>query len=200
MASEFKLLDFSDLLGKPFEEVVADLRKRILAAADEPRFPCQSEPMKDPPPRLLHLLYRLLRDEVVAGYIDEILLEGGKPAEHEYSNPHLEALARAYCTQLVGGEQEAMDRAGDVLETLRIRLEKAGVWDEQTQGIAALDKLIEQAKVTDQLILDIGAWLRGDEAERVRAAAIADDIPPEDVLADAVERRFGSRRTRADGR
>jgi hypothetical protein len=30
-------------------------------------------------------------------------------------------------------------------------------------------------------------WLRGDEAERVRADAIAQDIPPEDALAQVIE-------------
>ena len=35
--------------------------------------------------------------------------------------------------------------------------------------------------------LRIVEWLHGDEAEAIRAKAIAEDFPPEDALADAIE-------------
>src|SRR5687767_11422488 len=44
----------------------------------------------------------------------------------------------------------------------------------------------------DRRMVDrIATWLRGDDAERIRAEAINDGVPPEDALAHAIEREFG---------
>jgi|SRR5687767_6455729 len=45
----------------------------------------------------------------------------------------------------------------------------------------------------DRRMVDrIATWLRGDDAERIRAEAINDGVPPEDALAHAIEREFGA--------
>lgn len=150
-----KTIDLTDLVGKPLDEIREALLARITEAVAARVRPCQQPPMDDAPPRLLRLIYKLLRDEMEAGGVEQMLVDDqSASAGDEYCNPHLEALARAYCTHLVGEDYAVAAAALKTLDALKARLETAGVWDEETHGLAAIDKLVEQAKVTDQPLLD----------------------------------------------
>lgn len=83
-------------------------------------------------------------------------------------------------------------------------------WCCQTCGLTNSIKLLSHGRLGDPLtychgpmievvpatqlegaVSGIVAWLRDDEAELIRAQALRDDVPPEDALADAIERRWG---------
>lgn len=66
-------------------------------------WPCATAPSDELPERLVATLYRLLRDHVAPGDMEQVLLDIGKAGTDpvSYSNPHLEGLARALATYLV---------------------------------------------------------------------------------------------------
>lgn len=73
-------------------------------------WPCKTEPEGDLPPRLLSFLYTLYRDHVPAGVIEDLLVQHTSAAEVTYfTNPHLEALARAHATFLLRGQEDRLD-------------------------------------------------------------------------------------------
>lgn len=88
--------------------------------ADDPRepfmrkghWPCQQVPRRDLPPRLVALMYRLLRDGAHGpGAVEEHLLNvGAHDEDPDYTNVHLELLARAHVTFMLDrwtpGDQE----------------------------------------------------------------------------------------------
>lgn len=74
-------------------------------------WPCQQSP-NHTHPRLVAAWYVLLRDHVQPGDIEQVLLNlRGTPAdaEHAFTNPHLEGLARAHVTFLLGELVEVVD-------------------------------------------------------------------------------------------
>lgn len=179
-------------------EAVGDLGAPVFAVnvGSTERFPCQATPMADPPPALLRLLYHLLRDELEVGAVEALLLDARKATtEDQYSNPHLEGLARAYCTTLVGEDHEAMELAGRTLTAIREQLEEAGLWV-MGDGHEAVARLIKQntkqrdsaermnAEITRLLerVRDIEA--AEVKAERYRAGL--EKIADADVSADSL--------------
>jgi hypothetical protein len=185
-----QMIDLTDLIGRPGAEVDAALRERIaemvgaVSGADGSDFPCQAEPMQAPPPRLLHLLYRLLRDEVPSTAIEEILLDSRATDNGaKYSNPHLASLARAYCTEILQGSAE------EVLQMIRRKLEERGVW--QGTGHDTIEYLLDERTkkhvLADEIaavhgMLDKAGVPAGTTVERVvdltqRAQDLPDDGP-----------------------
>lgn len=63
-------------------------------------WPCQTtaQPTRE---RLVAVLYRLMRDHVPTGVIEQLLLDIRDEEEFDFTNPHLEALARALATRIV---------------------------------------------------------------------------------------------------
>lgn len=75
-------------------------------------WPCQQSPDRQHP-RLVAAWYVLLRDHVQPGAVEQVLMNLRRTpadAEHEFTNPHLEGMARAHSTFLtVGVVDEAPD-------------------------------------------------------------------------------------------
>lgn len=52
---------------------------------------------------LVCFLYTLMRDDVVAGRVEELVMGGeSHPPPYKFSNPHLEAYARELAARLIG--------------------------------------------------------------------------------------------------
>lgn len=66
-------------------------------------WPCRATPNPLPPPRLHAFLYRLLRDGATApGDVEQIALDvSDHNADARFTNPHLDAYARALVTHLL---------------------------------------------------------------------------------------------------
>jgi hypothetical protein len=82
---------------------------RQMATDEIKEWPCQTPPQETVPVRLVAALYLLLRDHVHPGDMEDTLL---KVADYDadsvigYTNPHLEALARAHATFLLNATRE----------------------------------------------------------------------------------------------
>ena len=105
-------------------------------------YPCQAEPMDDPPPRLMTFLYLLARDKLPVGEIEALMISARDATGTQGCNPHLDQLARSYCQVLVGGEHETMQAAHIALEGVREQLETAGLWKDN--GPASLASVIAE--------------------------------------------------------
>ena len=132
-------------------------------------YPCQAEPMKDPPPRLMAFLYLLARDKLSTGEVEALMIAAERSDTTKCCNPHLESLARAYCTVLVGLEAEAMDGAEKALRGIREQLEEAGLWT--SNGHKSLARLIadlqdhrKQAERMNAEIERLRGMVRDDQA------------------------------------
>lgn len=69
-----------------------------------PDWPCRTQEVPNLPPRLVGTLYVLMRQHLTTGALEEVLLQCESKSENtQYTNPHLEALARAHATYLLGG-------------------------------------------------------------------------------------------------
>lgn len=66
-----------------------------------PGWPCQTESKEELPPRLVATLYRLLRDYIQPGDLEQVMLDVHPVDDVAYTNPHLEALARAHASYLL---------------------------------------------------------------------------------------------------
>lgn len=69
-------------------------------------WPCQTDGDVGLPPRLVSFLYRLERDSITPGAVEEHLIQTiplGDEDEVNFTNPHLEALARSHAAFLIGG-------------------------------------------------------------------------------------------------
>lgn len=65
-------------------------------------WPCQRPALQDEAPRLVSLLYLLVRDELPAGRLEEMLIQIRRDDEEVgYTNLHLEGLARAHARYLL---------------------------------------------------------------------------------------------------
>lgn len=78
-------------------------------------WPCQRVPPDKLPPALVSFLYRLHRDFVQPGVAEQVMLDIRTHAgrDPDYTNEHLEALARAHATELLGilaGLEDAVRR------------------------------------------------------------------------------------------
>lgn len=77
-------------------------------------WPCQTDTseVEDLPPRLVAFLYRLMRNDLPTGAVEEHLIqtislldgdgEGGEPIHTDFTNGHLEELARSHAAFLLG--------------------------------------------------------------------------------------------------
>jgi hypothetical protein len=76
---------------------------------DEGDWPCQTAPAGDLPVRAVAFFYRLLRDGApTPGDVEAHMLQARKHDEDpSYTNCHLEMLARAHVTWLLGGPRTA---------------------------------------------------------------------------------------------
>lgn len=70
---------------------------------EQGEWPCQFEPEVLPPPRLTAALYRLLRDHVQPGDVEQVLIDvrGAHYSEIEYTNTHLRDLAFSHAGYLM---------------------------------------------------------------------------------------------------
>lgn len=68
-------------------------------------WPCQTPVREDTPlaPRLVAALYVLMRDHIQPGDMEQVLIDVVGVKAVDYTNPHLEGLARAHAAYLARG-------------------------------------------------------------------------------------------------
>jgi hypothetical protein len=107
-----------------------DGRRNVIEIPDDGEWPCQSDGMESPPPRLVALIYRLLRDEVHPGDLEQVAIQIGEATDKTtYTNPHLEAYARSLVAYLLVGHPTYPyeDGPSTVIGPEAIRSETGGV-------------------------------------------------------------------------
>lgn len=68
-------------------------------------WPCQTTPDTGLPPRLVAALYVLMRDHVHPGDLEDVAINvSSYDGDPTFTNPHLEAYARALATHLTADE------------------------------------------------------------------------------------------------
>jgi hypothetical protein len=138
----------------------AIMARSASAVPPDGEWPCQMTPRGDLPVRLVAFMYRLLRDGASGpGDVEGHLLQAGLHDEDpRYTNCHLEMLARAHVTWLLGGPRS---EPRDQLPTrilLAIGLSPQG----ETTPPEILDKMRDADYVIAAKAQDIGLVKNGD--------------------------------------
>lgn len=115
------LSGMTGLFGSTEPEAFADAVTEAVRAPSLPvrgDWPCQQDPMEDPPPRLLAALYLFLRDGS-PGDVEQKMLNVASLEPTDFTNGYLEDYARSLCTYLleepplVHSGQPVVDPAGE---------------------------------------------------------------------------------------
>jgi hypothetical protein len=69
------------------------------------RWPCQTPP-QDVPQRVVALFYRLMRDHLPTGALEQLLIDMGEEVSFTFTNPHLENLSASLATRLLHPKSE----------------------------------------------------------------------------------------------
>lgn len=77
-------------------------RPRALDYPEPGKWPCQTRAYLAPS-RLISALYLLLRDEIHPGDLEQVLINVVHANNDDFTNPHLEQLARSLATYLLDG-------------------------------------------------------------------------------------------------
>ena len=184
----------TDLLG-------AEVAELLGFSVPKPRqeYPCQAEPMKDPPPRLMTFLYLLARDKLAVGAIEALMISARDAPGTKGCNPHLDQLARSYCQVLVGGEHESLEQAHEALQSIRERLEEHGRWT--GNGYESVDRVVSdlrdrvaQAERMNAEIERLRGALRDQQAGDMKLSRYEDTLRTiaEDNTRDVMSRSLAS--------